>query len=288
MVVGPLTRCLEDPEAQSCDTTGVQSERSPHCVTARRHRITRWVASVFFATASVGYTVAQPAAPASGEAVATELPAITPAMKLAGEKIVQKGTAGGAAACASCHGAQGEGGAAFPRLAGTGQAYLLEQLGAYASGGRKNAIMQGVAAALTEPEREAVTAYFSSLPPLMAKNPEPAAKPADNGAWLATRGRWSDDIPACAQCHGPGGSGVGAHFPPLAGLPEAYIAQQLKDWKTGARPPGPLALMPAVAGRLKDADIDAVAKYYAGLSVAASTPQSAEGSGATVRKEAAQ
>ena len=59
-----------------------------------------------------------------------------------------------------------------------------------------------------------------------------------------------------------GGSGVGAQFPPLAGLPAAYIAEQLQAWKAGSRPPGPLALMAGVAKKLSDAEISAVAAYY--------------------------
>ncbi|MFX1688316.1 c-type cytochrome [Paraburkholderia sp. A2RI-6] len=65
------------------------------------------------------------------------------------------------------------------------------------------------------------------------------------------------------QCHGPGGAGVGAAFPPLAGQPAAYIEAQLNAWKNGKRPPGTLALMPAVASKLSDADMHAVALYYA-------------------------
>ena len=45
---------------------------------------------------------------------------------------------------------------------------------------------------------------------------------------------------------------------------------QLRAWRQGQRPPGPLGLMPAVATRLTDAEIDAVSAYYAGL------PQAAE------------
>ena len=55
----------------------------------------------------------------------------------------------------------------------------------------------------------------------------------------------------------------------LAGQPAAYIAGQLRAWRQGQRPPGPLGLMPAVATRLTDAEIDAVSAYYAGLPKAA-------------------
>ena len=85
-------------------------------------------------------------------------------------------------------------------------------------------------------------------------------------------------MPACAQCHGPGGSGVGAQFPPLAGLPAAYIAEQLQAWKAGNRPPGPLALMAGIAKKLSNAEVSAVAAYYEKL-VMPVVPGSAVASG---------
>lgn len=168
-------------------------------------------------------------------------------------------------ACISCHGAKGEGIATFPRLAGTGQAYLQAQLDAFGDGSRKNAIMQPIAQQLSAAERTEVAQYFSQLPaPFLAADPAQPL-PTDGGAWLATRGRWSDNVPACVQCHGPGGRGVGAQFPPLAGLPAAYITEQLQAWKAGSRPAGPLALMTGIAQQLTEADMTAVAAYYANL-----------------------
>lgn len=198
-----------------------------------------------------------------------------------GLSIASKGTAQGATACATCHGPKGEGNAAagFPRLAGVGRTYLLEQLNAFASGYRKNAVMQPIAKALTAPERTAVALYFSKLPSPLASpvNDRTDVSPNDTGAWLATRGRWKDGIPACVQCHGPGGAGVGESFPPLAGQSAAYIETQLHDWKKGLRPPGPFALMIVIAGKLSDGDISAVAKYYAGLTTGAVTAGAPKG-----------
>ena len=191
----------------------------------------------------------------------------TPAQSQQGQKIASQGTPQGVAACISCHGAKGEGMAAFPRLAGAGQAYLQAQLDAFANGSRINAVMQPMAKNLTTTERQAVALYFSQLPaPFAASDPVQPA-PSDTGAWLATRGRWTDQVPACAQCHGPGGSGVGEQFPPLAGLSAGYITGQLQAWKAGSRPPGPLALMPGIAKKLSDAEVTAVATYYEKLAV---------------------
>ena len=183
-----------------------------------------------------------------------------------GRQIANAGKGAAVPACAGCHGQKGEGNPAFPRLAGTGQAYLAAQLEAFAGGTRQNPIMQPIAKALSTAEREATAAYYSRLPtPVKPPVDSEQPSPADTGAWLATRGRWDEQLPACVQCHGPGGSGIGTAFPPLAGLPAAYIAAQLQAWKSGARPPGPLALMPAIAKKLTDADVTAISAYYEGI-----------------------
>ena len=185
----------------------------------------------------------------------------------AGQAIAQNGLPTDVAACASCHGARGEGSAAFPPLAGNGAAYLLEQLTHFADGSREQALMQPIAKGLNEQQRADVAAFYAGLPRGQQPTSQPMApaKPQDAGAWLVQRGRWSDGIPACAQCHGPAGLGVGTHFPAIAGLSAAYMQQQISAWKTGKRPPGPLQLMSTVAQKLTPDDLTAVAAYYAQL-----------------------
>ena len=178
--------------------------------------------------------------------------------------LVTRGNGHGAPPCQSCHGADGGGQAAagFPRLAGLDAAYLARQLADYATGTRTNAVMQPIARALSADERQAVAAYYSQLPaPVIPPSPR---TPADVlGATLATRGRWSQQVPACEQCHGPGGVGVGAHFPPLAGQPAAYLAAQLEAWKQGTRRNDPLQLMQQLSRKLDAKDIAAVAQWFA-------------------------
>lgn len=186
--------------------------------------------------------------------------------KSLGATIASKGSGDGVAACASCHGAKGEGTAAagFPRLSGLHSAYLLSQLNNFATGTRQNPVMAAFAKLLTPAERKAVADYYSMLPAPSAvtSDNENALKASDRGAWLASRGRWEDNLPACVQCHGPGGAGVGSAFPPLAGQSNAYLAAQLHAFKNGTRLGGPMNLMGVVAKKMSDADITAVADHF--------------------------
>ena len=182
-----------------------------------------------------------------------------------GQGIAQNGLAPGVAACATCHGARGEGSAAFPPLAGNGTAYLLAQLQAFADGSRAQPIMGPIAKALNAQQRADVVAFYAALPPVQRAVTVPPPDPSDAGAWLAERGRWADGIPACSQCHGPAGLGVGEHFPAIAGLSAAYMQAQVSAWQQKTRPPGPLQLMSTVAQKLTDKDLTAVAAYYVRL-----------------------
>ena len=79
------------------------------------------------------------------------------------------------AVCAACHGIDGTHTAdgQYPRLAGQYEDYLVQALHEYQNGTREhptigisrgNAIMQGMAAPLTDQDIDNVAAYFSSLP----------------------------------------------------------------------------------------------------------------------------
>ena len=181
--------------------------------------------------------------------------------------ITLQGNGKGAAPCMACHGDDGAGQstAGNPRLAGLDADYLQKQLDDFASGTRDSAVMKPTAGALSEDQRHALALYYSKLPlpPALARpsTPMPAADGA--GAVLATRGDWSRDVPGCVQCHGPGGVGVGAHFPPLAGQPAVYIEAQLKAWQNGSRHNDPLQLMQHLSRALSAQDIDAVATWFA-------------------------
>jgi len=192
---------------------------------------------------------------------------VTSAQATDAATIARQGNGKGAAPCMACHGQDGGGQAVAgnPRLAGLNAAYLRKQLDDFANGSRNSPLMQPSATALNDDERAALAFYYSKLPlpPALAR-PATAPPPADSiGAVLATRGAWNRGIPACVQCHGPHGVGVGAHFPPLAGQPAAYIEMQLKAWQQGRRHNDPLQLMQHLSAGLSTQDIQAVATWFA-------------------------
>jgi cytochrome c553 len=67
------------------------------------------------------------------------------------------------AACAACHGADGNSPApSFPRIGGQHADYLLHALQSYKNGSRKNAIMAAQVGALSKQDMADLAAYFAS------------------------------------------------------------------------------------------------------------------------------
>jgi len=65
----------------------------------------------------------------------------------------------------------------------------------------------------------------------------------------------------CANCHGTQGRAVeGAAVPGLAGMPAAYMVEQMKGFKAGTRP---ATVMHQLAKGYSDAQIDQIAAYFA-------------------------
>jgi cytochrome c553 len=180
-----------------------------------------------------------------------------------GSRIAALGNGRGAPACASCHAYNGvaDPSGAFPRLAGLSQTYLLRSLDGFASGQRNNAIMTGIARALSAPERADVAAYYASV-----SAPVPPAPPVDEktvamGRVIATVGLNDQQVPACAACHGPLGHSVTGAIPSLAGQYSRYIVFELRAFRAGQRSAG-AASMAAIAHALSDAQELAVASYF--------------------------
>ncbi len=92
---------------------------------------------------------------------------------LAGEPVKSDGAADGtppeaAQVCVACHGNEGVGILPeYPTLAGQHPDYLVHTLQAYRSGGRRNAIMLGFSAALSDADIKALAAYYGAQKPAL-------------------------------------------------------------------------------------------------------------------------
>lgn len=172
--------------------------------------------------------------------------------------------------CAACHGADGNSSIpANPNLAGQHASYLLKQLNnfkATADGKpalRQNAVMNGMAAPLSEAEVKALAQYFSkqTAKPAVAKD----EKLVTEGRKLWRAGDMKKGIPACAGCHGVAGGGLPAQYPTLAGQHQDYLISQLKQFREGTRANDPEGMMRTIAAKMTDPQMAAVAEYAAGL-----------------------
>jgi cytochrome c553 len=185
----------------------------------------------------------------------------------AGQRIAKSGGPNGVTACASCHGANGEGtpGAGFPRLAGQSQFYLYRQLTLFADGTRNHPVMSPIAKAMDKQQMLQTSTYYSTLgnAPSAQSQKKADAAATKRGATLAEWGDESIRVQGCANCHGPGGRGGVFTFPYLAGQQQDYLQAAMAAWKSGARNTDPSGQMPAIAKRMSDADIAAVSAYLA-------------------------
>lgn len=171
--------------------------------------------------------------------------------------------------CAACHATDGNSViAANPVLAGQHADYTLKQLTNFKPQGgkpaeRPNAVMAGMVAALSADDMRNVAAYFESQKPKLrsARDPELVKQ----GQAIYRGGILSRNVAACTACHGPNGAGMPAQYPRLAGQYAEYTALQLKAFRSGERANDPNRTMRAVAERLSDKEIAAIAEYVAGL-----------------------
>lgn len=180
-----------------------------------------------------------------------------------GETITRQGNGKGALACISCHGDKGQGNEAggYPYLAGQPMAYLVKQLQNFANKRRHNPVMQPFAAALSEDEIKAVASYYAQLPLPNITAAKKNTSQTIKGERLAKKGKWSEGIPACFQCHGDQGQGIAPNFPAISGQPASYIKKQLQHWRKRERSNDPIGLMQAVVADLDESEITAVADY---------------------------
>ena len=170
------------------------------------------------------------------------------------------------AACGGCHGVDGNSPApTFPKLAGQNEAYIVKQVKDFkANSARKNEIMFGMVAALSDEDAKDIGAYFQAQSVSQAATFDESKIAA--GREIYKGGNLQTGIPACQACHGPKGSGTaGIGYPQLGGQYVEYTLAQLKAFKNGSRTNDDKMLMRSIVEKMSDEDMAAVANYIASL-----------------------
>ncbi len=165
--------------------------------------------------------------------------------------------------CAACHSNDGSRGSpANPIIQGQHPEYIAKQLTEFKEGKRLNPIMQGFASQLSEADIKNVSAFYGSKPhakPGFAKSKDSVAL----GEKIYRGGIADRNVPACAGCHGPTGSGMPSQYPYLRGQHADYTEAQLKAFRDGGRKNSPQ--MTGVVAKMNDKELKAVADYIAGM-----------------------
>jgi cytochrome c553 len=175
---------------------------------------------------------------------------------------VAKGQALSTQVCGACHTADGSRGSpANPIIAGQHPEYLAKQLAEFKSGKRNNPIMKGFASALSDADVLNVAAFYAGkqAKPGFAKNKDLVGL----GEKIYRGGIADKQVPACSGCHSPNGAGIPAQYPRVGGQHADYTELQLTAFRSGQRANS--VPMAAVAARLSDKEIKAVADYMSGL-----------------------
>ena len=171
------------------------------------------------------------------------------------------------ATCVACHGSAGVSmNPEWPKLAGQHAKYLETQLYEFQKGPdgtRNNAIMYGIALALSKEDIEDISAYYASLDVSIGLTDDAYLKDGQN---IYRGGNMEYKIQACMACHGPNGQGNSlAGIPSLSGQHSEYIYQQLKKFQSTDRANDYNKMMRNIASRMSDKEMKAVAKYLEGL-----------------------
>lgn len=165
--------------------------------------------------------------------------------------------------CGGCHNPDGNSVIPEnPKLSGMNAKYLNRQLEDFKAAKRTSPIMDTIIPMVDESEFKALAKYFSEQKRLPGTSDK--ADLVAKGQQIYLEGVLATAAPACGGCHGEDGTG-NDKFPRLNGQNQAYVISQLANFKSGARNNDPKGVMRAVAKRLTDEEMAAVAEYIVTL-----------------------
>jgi len=159
--------------------------------------------------------------------------------------------------CQACHGENGRSELPeTPSLGGQPSVFVLYQLVFFRGGQRNEQPMAEIMKGASDDDLRAYAGAIEKLPP--PKAPSEGRDPA-----RFARGQEIADRLQCASCHNPDYSGR-RQMPRLATQREDYLILAMRAYKSERRV-GQLAVMPEIMRAISDADIPAVAHFFAYL-----------------------
>jgi cytochrome c553 len=160
------------------------------------------------------------------------------------------------AACASCHGADGNSAVAgTPSIAAQPQIFLENYLVLTREGLRGNDAMRGLLKGVPDKDIVAFAVYFSKLKSRSSEE-KPDPKLFNRGKAIASKNR-------CASCHRPDFRGR-EQMPRLAGQREEFLAEVMLQYRQNRRPGGDTLMAAALYG-IPETDFKALAHYFSRL-----------------------
>lgn len=155
-----------------------------------------------------------------------------------------------AAGCAGCHGADGNSQIpGMPNLTAQSSEYFAIAMRAYQNGGRRGTMMGALVSAIDDETIQNMGLYYALQEP---------RRTMAGGSGDVDAGRAAAQ--ACSVCHGADGNIAAADTPTLAGQDALYLAVSMKAYAQGQRDH---AQMVTAVAELSDAEIDAMAAFYA-------------------------
>jgi cytochrome c553 len=152
-----------------------------------------------------------------------------------------------AAACAACHGEDGNSGDPnTPSLAGEDPEYLVTATKSYRDGSRDYLMMKHPVETLSDQDIENLAAFYASQEPRASTVNRPL-----------TTVDWAE---RCDRCHGVDGRSTDPRFPRLAAQRQEYMQQALEAYRSETRGN---SMMRAMTAPLSKAEIVNIAAYYA-------------------------
>jgi cytochrome c553 len=171
--------------------------------------------------------------------------------------------------CAGCHSADGNSVIPTnPILAGQHAEYTTKQLMNFKAqegkpATRNSPIMGAMVAGLSPDDMKNVGAYYAQqIPKITGAKDKSLAK---LGERVYRGGNIESNVPACASCHSPNGSGIPPVYPRVGGQHAEYTLAQLRAFRTESRTNDANQVMHMIANHMTEKEMQAVSEYISGL-----------------------